>query len=137
MPGPKLTSDDLKKRYSRNVANPYRSIVRARAIRCFSRPISCARLPESGCVRRVRVDSVWTNSATGSLRFLTASTPGWLCSVRRTQSIKWEMARIDIQTKLPTVLSPVQPYYAARCGSGIVHREDNERVANSILDRIN
>lgn len=121
-PGPRLTLADLMKRYTRNTPDPYGAILKAGDSLLLTR-VQVESLQEARASYRARTDSVWATlgeylAALGDDYDVAAST--------RRQSAAadsvWEIARADVRSKLPTILTPAQigilPTLAASFYSG-------------------
>jgi hypothetical protein len=108
VPGPKLTADDLKKRYARNVPNPYRGILQQSDSLLLTTDQVRA-LTDLQTAYNARTDSAWMDLANW-LYALPDHFETKVALAHQEDAIDqaWERARIELQTKLPTVLSPVQ-----------------------------
>ncbi len=108
MPGSKMTADDLKKRYARNVPDPYRPI-QLESDSLLLTTDQARRIAELQKAHTARVDSVWTDLTTWMAglpdRF---DAKAVLQRQEATIDAVWEMGRMELQTQLPKVLSPVQ-----------------------------
>ncbi|MGI8545755.1 MAG: hypothetical protein ACR2M1_00235 [Gemmatimonadaceae bacterium] len=115
--GPRLTAADLKKRYQRNVPDPYAEILRESDSLLVTKDQAEA-IRKAQTAYKQRVDSAWT-SLTNHLSELGDSFDAAAALKRQEQTIDdvWEMSRIDVQRTLPSILSPVQlkllPGYAS------------------------
>jgi hypothetical protein len=63
MPGPKLSAEDLRKRYARNVPDPYRGIIQESDSLLLTTD-QLRKLTELQTAYKARTDSVWTDLAT-------------------------------------------------------------------------
>jgi hypothetical protein len=108
MPGPKLAAADLKKRYARNVPDPYRSIV-VETDSLLLTTDQLRRITELQKAYATKVDSVWTQ-LTDWMAALPDHFDVTAAMQRQEATIDqvWEMGRIELQAELPKVLSPVQ-----------------------------
>jgi len=107
-PGPKLTANDLKRRYERNVPDPYRPLLQQTDSLLLSRE-QVEAIQQVQAAYRVRMDSVWRalaeHLATLPDQFDTRD------AYRRANSAieaGWEISRLDVQKTLRTILNPVQ-----------------------------
>lgn len=107
-PGKKMGADELKKRYARNVPDPYRSILQE-ADSLLLTADQQRRIIELQKAFALKVDSVWTDLTTWMAalpdRF---DAKAALQRQEATIDQAWEMGRIELQAELPKVLSPVQ-----------------------------
>ncbi|MFI5231708.1 MAG: carboxypeptidase-like regulatory domain-containing protein [Gemmatimonadales bacterium] len=107
-PGPKMSAADLKRRYARNVPDPYRDVLQQSdsLLLTTDQVRAVTELQKSFAVR---IDSVWADLA------------DWLAALPDDYNLKttlarqeatidaaWEMARVDVHVNLPKVLSPIQ-----------------------------
>ena len=108
MPGPKLSADDLKKRYARNVPEPYRSILQESDSLLLTTD-QMRKITELQTAFRARTDSAWTELSSW-LAALPDHFDANAAMQRQEATIDavWEMVRVEVQAKLPGVLSPVQ-----------------------------
>jgi len=106
--GPRLSVTELKRRYARNVPDPYSSILEESDSLLLTRDQAEA-IQKADTAYRQRIDSVWTalseylaglgdnyNSAEALKRQEAAVDEGW------------EVSRLDVQRTLPKILSPIQ-----------------------------
>ncbi len=106
--GPKLSAVDLERRYSRNVPDPYTSILQQSDSLLLTRDQAEA-LEKADTAYRKRVDSVWT-----AVSEYLAELPDNFNSaeaLKRQQAAidgAWELTKLDVQRILPTILSPIQ-----------------------------
>jgi len=107
-PGTKMSAADLKRRYARNVPDPYRPIMQqSDSLLLTSEQLR--QLVDLSKAFNARVDSAWTELTTWM-----ANLPDRFDSKaalqRQEETIDqvWEMDRIELQAELPKVLSPVQ-----------------------------
>ncbi len=107
-PGPKLSVDELKKRYRRSVANPYAGILEETDSLLLTREqVDSLKVIQSHYV--AKMDTLWTELA----EYLAALGDHFDAAeaLRRQEEATdkgWEITRLDLQSTLPTVLSPVQ-----------------------------
>jgi hypothetical protein len=107
-PGTKLGAEDLRKRYARNVPDPYRPILQESDSLLLTTDQLRA-ITELQRAYNAKVDSVWMAMTTWM-----AALPDHFDANAVTQRQEatidqvWEMGRIELQTQLPHVLSPVQ-----------------------------
>lgn len=107
-PGPRLTADELKRRFSRNVPDPYRAIL-AESDSLLLSPEQNTALRAAQAQYLRDVDSVWAPV----MEYL-AALPGNFDArdaARRQDEATdalWEITRLDLQRTLPGILSPVQ-----------------------------
>lgn len=106
--GPRLTSAELKKRYQRNVPDPYDAILSESDSLLLAHDQADA-ITKAQTVYRQRVDSVWVALA-DYLADLGDNFDVKIALSRQEQAIGdvWEMSRLDVQRTLPSILSPVQ-----------------------------
>ncbi len=107
-PGPRLSVNDLERRYSRSVPDPYKAILQQSDSLLLTREQADA-LQSADNTYRQRVDSVWT-----ALSEYLASLPDQYSpaeALNRQEaavSAGWELTKVDVQRTLPTILSPIQ-----------------------------
>ncbi len=107
-PGPRLSAAELKRRYARNVPNPYARILQETDSLLLTRDqVEAIQRVQTTYVQRM--DSLWTSLADYLAglgdQFNSAE------ALKRQESATddaWELSRADIQRTLPTILSPVQ-----------------------------
>jgi len=107
-PGPKLTPNDLKKRYKRNVPDPYAAILEESDSLLISADQEKAL--EAVQTEYLRgVDSLWT-PLTDYLAALGNSFDSKEALRRQEETVDavWEYSRLNVQKTLGTILSPVQ-----------------------------
>lgn len=106
--GPRLTAPELKKRYQRNVTDPYAGILRESDSLLITRDQAEA-IEKAQVAYQQRVDSMWTSLAE-YLANLGDNFDAADALKRQEQVIDdvWEMSRQDVQRTLPAILSPVQ-----------------------------
>ncbi len=105
---PKMPSEDLKKRYARNVPDPYREVLQ-QSDSLLLTPDQVRAVTELQKSFAAKIDSVWSKLAE------------WLAALPNDYNLKtvldrqestideaWELGRMHVQTNLPKVLSPVQ-----------------------------
>jgi hypothetical protein len=106
--GPRLSVAELKRRYARNVPDPYASILEESDSLLLSRDQAEA-LQKADTAYRQHIDSVWT-----ALSEYLASLGD---DYDPTEALKkqeaavdegWEISRLDVQRTLPKILSPIQ-----------------------------
>jgi hypothetical protein len=107
-PGARLTADELKTRYARNVPDPYAGILQESDSLLLTRDQSDA-IAEAQTRYKARIDSLFTPladhlAALGD-RFDVADV---LRRQEATMDAAWELTRLDVQRTLPRVLSPTQ-----------------------------
>lgn len=106
--GPKLSSEELKRRYSRSVPDPYLAVLQQSDSLLLTRDQADA-LQEADREYRQHVDSIWSD-----LSAYLASLPDHYSTAdaltRQEASIDaaWELTKVDVQRTLPRVLSPIQ-----------------------------
>jgi hypothetical protein len=107
-PGPRLTAEELKQRYSRNVPDPYAGILQESDSLLLTRD-QVEQLQNAQARLRQRMDSLWTGLADylASLgdHFDAAS------ALKRQEDATddaWEISRIEVQQVLSTTLTPAQ-----------------------------
>lgn len=107
-PGARLTADDLKKRYSRNVPDPYARILQESDSLLLTREQSDA-VAEAQQRYLARMDSLWT-PLTEHLAALGDRFDATDALKRQEAAVDaaWELSRQDVQAALPRVLSPTQ-----------------------------
>jgi hypothetical protein len=106
--GPRLSVTELKRRYARNVPDPYSSILEESDSLLLTRDQAEA-IQKADTAYKQRMDGVWTalseylaglgddyNSAEALKRQEAAVDEGW------------EISRLDVQRTLPSILSPIQ-----------------------------
>lgn len=106
--GPRLSAAELKRRYARNVPDPYWLVLREADSLLISRDQSDS-LKAVDARFTQRSDSIWTDLST----YLAALGDDYDAKVALARQEKatdaaWELARTDVQRELPRVLSPVQ-----------------------------
>jgi hypothetical protein len=115
--GPKLSVTELKRRYARNVPDPYAGILEETDSLLLTRDQVDA-LQKADTAYRLRMDSVWTELSE-YLANLPDHFDGAEALKRQEAGVDsaWEVSKIDIQTNLPKILSPIQlrllPWVAA------------------------
>jgi hypothetical protein len=107
-PGPRLSAADLAKRYARNTPDPYGAIMR-QADSLLLTPIQIKELQDAEGAYRARTDSVWA----GLADYLANLGDDYSMSdlTRRQNEVAdvvWELARVDVQARMPTILTPIQ-----------------------------
>jgi hypothetical protein len=106
-PGQRLSADELKRRYVRNVPDPYRVLLQETDSLLLTREQSDA-LTAAQASYRTRADSIWATLAAD----LAALGDGYDAAAALKQqeaavSAVWELTRRDVQTTLPRILSPL------------------------------
>lgn len=107
-PGPRLTIDELRTRYARNVGDPYRAIIAEADSLLLSREQVDA-LAAAGSRYRLRIDSLWSALATEFSEF--GDRYDVAAAVRRQESALEqgrEMSRADVRSSLGDILTPIQ-----------------------------
>lgn len=107
-PGPRLRAEDIKRRYSRSVQDPYDLILEESDSLLLS-PDQIDSLIAVQLRYQTRRDSLWTSLAT----YLAAlgdrfDADDALRRAEATTDAVWEMTRADIQRTLPRILNPIQ-----------------------------
>mgnify|MGYP001556799017 CR=1 FL=1 len=106
--GPRLSVTELKRRYARNVPDPYSSILEESDSLLLTRDQAEA-IQKADTAYRQRMDSVWTA--------LSEYLAGLGDDYNPTEALKrqeaavdegWEISRLDVQHTLPSILSPIQ-----------------------------
>ncbi|MHB8837576.1 MAG: outer membrane beta-barrel protein [Gemmatimonadaceae bacterium] len=106
--GPRLSRNDLLRRYSRNVPEPYARII-AESDSLLLRPEQIEALRHAQAAYRVRLDSLW-----GALAEYLAALPDQYPQAEafeRTEvatDVAWSMGRTEMQRMLPGILDPLQ-----------------------------
>ncbi len=106
--GPRLSRNDLLRRYSRNVPDPYARII-AESDSLLLYPEQIDALRKAQAAYKVRTDSLW-----GALADYLAALPDAYVAqdaFARTERVTdhaWEMGRLDVQRSLPGVLNSLQ-----------------------------
>ncbi len=107
-PGPRLSMDELKKRYQRSVTDPYGVVLNETDSLLLSRDqVDSLKAIQSRYV--AKMDSLWTSLAqhmAGLGDHFDAADA--LRHQEEATDKGWEIAKVDVQKSLPTVLSPVQ-----------------------------
>lgn len=107
-PGTKFTVSDFKRRYERNVPDPYRSLLEQSDSLLLTKS-QLAALQTAAESYHVRVDSLWLD-----LSMHLASLPdrydseAAVARAERTIDAAWELTRLDVQRALTAILDPVQ-----------------------------
>ena len=106
--GTRLSADELRKRYGRNVPDPYKGILQESDSLLLTREQSDA-ITAAQTRYAQRMDSLWTPlttylAAMGDRYDVTAA----LKRQEATTDDAWELTRRDVQTELPKILSPAQ-----------------------------
>jgi hypothetical protein len=115
-PGKKLTSAEMKKRYERNVPDPYAILLAERDSLLLS-PKQVEAIEKAQRAYRMRMDSLWT-TLTDYLSALPDAFNAAEVLRRQEDAIDagWEISRQDAQRMFPTLLTPIQlrilPSYA-------------------------
>ena len=106
--GPKLTANDLKRRYERNVPDPYRPVLQQTDSLLLSRE-QVESLQRVQAAYRVRMDSLWRSLAE-YLATLPDRYEAREAYRRANKTIEegWEVSRIDVQKNLRAILNQVQ-----------------------------
>lgn len=107
-PGPRLSAADLKRRYVRNVPDPYRAILQESDSLLLTREQAEA-LEAAQSRYRQRADSAWEVLAEDFAALDNRYDAG--AALKRqeaTVDAVWELTRRDVQAVLPQVLSPIQ-----------------------------
>ncbi|HCX31074.1 MAG TPA: hypothetical protein DHU55_15100 [Blastocatellia bacterium] len=107
-PGPRMTLDELKRRYARTVANPYSEILQQSDSLLLTNNQVMA-LQEVDSRYRARVDTVWSQLAA----YLDSLGDRYNASEALTRQEAavdevWEISRVDVRQKLREILSPIQ-----------------------------
>lgn len=106
--GKRLTADELKKRYARNVPDPYRNILE-NTDSLLLQPEQVRALQQAQAKFAARLDSAWT-----VLSVYLAALPDRFDAadvVKRQEAVidqVWDMGRPEMQTVLPKILTPLQ-----------------------------
>lgn len=106
--GPRLSMADLKRRYARNVIDPYAQLLQESDSLLLSREQADS-LRAIDTRFRQHMDSVWTDLAT----YLSSLGDDYDAKValdrqEKTVDAAWEYVRLDLKSQLPRVLSPIQ-----------------------------
>jgi len=107
-PGPRLTADELKRRFSRNVPDPYRAILlESDSLLLSAAQDSAIQAAQAAYLRAV--DTIWT-PLTIYLSGLPQNFDAMDAAKRQEEAVDaaWELTRVDLQRMLPGILSPVQ-----------------------------
>nr|MDQ6924857.1 hypothetical protein [Candidatus Eremiobacteraeota bacterium] len=106
--GPRLTADDLHKRYARNVPDPYANILQESDSLLLTPQLSDA-ITAAQTRYHARMDSLWT-PLTAYLAGMSDRYDAAAALKRQEVTIDaaWELSRQDVQTELPKILSPAQ-----------------------------
>lgn len=107
-PGPRLSAAEIKRRYQKNVPDPYAAILQESDSLLLTRDQAAA-LQQAQARYRQQMDIVWTSVA----EYLAGvgdhySTAELLQRTERTTDEAWELTRQDVHSVLPSVLSDVQ-----------------------------
>jgi hypothetical protein len=107
-PGPKLGADELKKRYERNVPDPYRRLLQESDSLLLTRD-QVDRIRNAQNAYRATMDSLWSHLA----RDLAALPDNYdgaaaLKEQEAATDAAWEVTRQDVQKNLKAILTPVQ-----------------------------
>jgi len=107
-PGPRLTSDELKKRFARNVPNPYRAILNESDSLLLS-PEQESALQAAQTAYLRAVDSLW-DPLTKRLAELPVNFNARAAARQQDDLVAavWEHTRLDIQRTLPAILNATQ-----------------------------
>lgn len=107
-PGPRLTAAELKRRYQRNVPDPYSGLLRETDSLLITREQADA-IEKVQTVYKQQIDSLWTSLA-DYLAGLGDNFNTAAALKRQEQTIDdaWEISRLSVQRTLPSILSPVQ-----------------------------
>lgn len=107
-PGTKLGVEDLKKRYARNVNDPYRQIIQESDSLLLSREQSDS-LAVVHARYLQRMDSLWTSLAE-KLAVLPNNFDSKAALIVQEKAVDeaWELTRTDIKSTLGKILSPIQ-----------------------------
>jgi hypothetical protein len=106
--GSKLSVEDLKRRYARNIPDPYKDILDESDSLLLTRSQSDA-IEAADSAYKVRVDSVWTDVS----EYLAALPKDFdskdaLKHQEAAVDSAWELTKLDVQRTLPKILSPIQ-----------------------------
>ncbi|MBC7789796.1 MAG: carboxypeptidase regulatory-like domain-containing protein [Anaerolineae bacterium] len=106
--GPRLSADDIRKRYARGTRDGYSAILQ-HADSLFLSPAQVADLKVAQLRIRARTDSVWT----GWAEYLAKLDDSYNISalIKRQTLVAdsvWEVARMDFQSQLPRILTKIQ-----------------------------
>ena len=107
-PGPRLTVDDLKRRYERNISDPYAEIL-AETDSLLLSPVQESALRQAQTKYRIRIDSVWT--ALGEYLVALGDEYDVAAATRRQNDAYddgWDLSQADVQATLPSMLTLVQ-----------------------------
>jgi hypothetical protein len=107
-PGPKLTANELERRYARSVPDPYKAILQESDSLLLTRDQFEA-LQSADKVYLTRIDSVWA----GLGEYLAGLPDQYSLAeaLKRQDSAVdagWELTKLDVQRTLPSILSPIQ-----------------------------
>jgi Carboxypeptidase regulatory-like domain len=107
-PGIKMTAAVAKRRFSRNVNNPYAQILEESDSLLLT-PEQVRAIEAVDSAYRIRVDSVWAPFSES----LASAPDSYNVKeiVKRMEEITdvaWEMTRVDVKTSLPKILNPLQ-----------------------------
>lgn len=106
--GPKLSAAELKRRYSRNVPDPYEQILSESDSLLLTREQSEA-LQQADTAYLDRIDTVWTSLAEDLAGLPDDFSPAE--ALKRQEAgvdAGWEIAKVDVQRNLPKILNPIQ-----------------------------
>jgi hypothetical protein len=106
--GPRLTQEQIKARYARNVPDPYQEILAESDSLLLSKgQIDSLLIVDS--TYKARIDSVWTSLAS-YLESLEDSynTDEAVARANASTDAAWEITRKDVQATLGSILSPIQ-----------------------------
>jgi hypothetical protein len=107
-PGPRLTAEDLRKRYERNVPDPYAVIIQESDSLLLSRD-QVEKLIGARTAYRARIDSVWI-AMSQHMAALGDAYDGAAVLKYQESSVDagWDLTRADVQEHFPEILSPIQ-----------------------------
>ena len=106
--GPRLSVTELKRRYARNVPDPYASILEESDSLLLSRNQAEA-LQKADTAYRQRMDSVWTALSEYLAGLGDDYNPADALKKQEAAVDQgWEVSRLDVQRTLPRILSPIQ-----------------------------
>lgn len=107
-PGEKLESDELRKRYARNVTNPYRSILWLTDSLLLSRD-QVDRLQQADTLYRAQMDSLWTQMVSELVALPDNFKSRVAMDIQETWIDRaWELTRLSVKKNLREILNPLQ-----------------------------
>lgn len=106
--GPRLSVTELKRRYARNVPDPYSSILEESDSLLLSRD-QAESLQKADTAYRRHIDSVWTELSEYLAGLGDDYDPAEALKKQEAAVDEgWEISRLDVQRTLPKILSPIQ-----------------------------